>query len=91
MILVVAAVLVEDLAAPNRILAARRRAPAALAGYWEFPGGKVEPSRTAAIGGTVDIPPTVMRPDIPPTAMRPDMQRRAMAMGIPPTRSLTFR
>ena len=41
MILVVAAALVDDLAAPTRVLAARRRTPTELAGRWEFPGGKV--------------------------------------------------
>lgn len=41
--LVVAAALVDDLARPTRLLAARRTAPADLAGQWEFPGGKVEP------------------------------------------------
>ncbi|MFJ8042884.1 (deoxy)nucleoside triphosphate pyrophosphohydrolase [Kitasatospora sp. NPDC096147] len=30
----------------GRVLAARRTAPAAVAGYWEFPGGKVEPGET---------------------------------------------
>lgn len=40
--LVVAAVLVDDLARPSRLLAARRTRPADLAGLWEFPGGKVE-------------------------------------------------
>lgn len=43
MILVVGAVLVDDLNAPSQILAARRTSPMALAGRWEFPGGKVEP------------------------------------------------
>lgn len=41
--LVVAAVLVDDLAHPTRTLGARRFAPEALAGRWELPGGKVEP------------------------------------------------
>ncbi|MGW2092491.1 (deoxy)nucleoside triphosphate pyrophosphohydrolase [Promicromonospora sukumoe] len=40
---VVAAVLVDDLDHPTRLLAARRSAPEELAGRWEFPGGKVEP------------------------------------------------
>lgn len=40
---VVAAALVDDLASPRRLLAARRTAPTALAGRWELPGGKVEP------------------------------------------------
>ena len=42
MILVVAAALVDDLTAPTKVLAARRRTPVALAGRWEFPGGKVD-------------------------------------------------
>ena len=31
----------------GRVLAARRSRPAALAGRWEFPGGKVEPGETS--------------------------------------------
>ena len=37
--MVVGAVIVAD----GRVLAARRSRPADLAGFWEFPGGKVEP------------------------------------------------
>lgn len=40
--LIVGAAIVDDLAVPSRILVGRRSAPEALAGLWEFPGGKVE-------------------------------------------------
>ena len=43
-----AAAIVDDLAGPSRVLAARRVEPQALAGGWEFPGGKVEPGETPA-------------------------------------------
>ncbi|MEV5430120.1 (deoxy)nucleoside triphosphate pyrophosphohydrolase [Streptomyces sp. NPDC052701] len=42
-IVVVGAALVDG----GRLLAARRSAPAELAGRWELPGGKVEPGETA--------------------------------------------
>ncbi|HET7397642.1 MAG TPA: (deoxy)nucleoside triphosphate pyrophosphohydrolase [Intrasporangium sp.] len=41
-LLVVGAALVDDVERPTRLLAARRSAPAALAGGWELPGGKVD-------------------------------------------------
>ena len=46
MIVVVAAAVCDDLEKPTRILAARRRTPAPLAGRWELPGGKVEPEES---------------------------------------------
>jgi 8-oxo-dGTP diphosphatase len=43
---VVGAILVDSLARPSYVVAARRTKPAALAGKWEFPGGKVEAGET---------------------------------------------
>ncbi|APF40293.1 (deoxy)nucleoside triphosphate pyrophosphohydrolase [Neomicrococcus aestuarii] len=43
---IVGAAIVDSIAAPTRLLVARRSAPPALAGLWEFPGGKVEPGET---------------------------------------------
>ena len=45
---VVGAAIVRHDADGPRILCARRSAPAALAGKWEFPGGKVEPGESDA-------------------------------------------
>jgi 8-oxo-dGTP diphosphatase len=44
-ILVVAAAIISD----RRVLAARRSAPADVAGGWEFPGGKVESGETPEV------------------------------------------
>lgn len=43
---IVGAAIVDSLERPSLMLAARRTAPAALAGKWEFPGGKVEPGES---------------------------------------------
>ena len=45
--IVVGAAVVDDVQRPTRLLAARRTAPARLAGRWELPGGKVEPGEGA--------------------------------------------
>ena len=44
--MVVSAAIVDSLAKPTRLLAARRTEPPRLAGFWEFPGGKVEPGES---------------------------------------------
>lgn len=43
---VVGAAIVDSLTSPSKMLVAQRSAPEALAGLWEFPGGKVEPGET---------------------------------------------
>ena len=45
---VVGAIIVDSLARPSYVVAARRTKPAELAGRWEFPGGKVEVGETPA-------------------------------------------
>ena len=45
--LVVGGAVVDDLARPRTLLAARRTEPPRLAGGWELPGGKVEPGEEA--------------------------------------------
>lgn len=47
---IVGAALVDSLESPTRLLAARRSGPPALAGQWEFPGGKVEPGESCRDG-----------------------------------------
>lgn len=44
---VVGAILLDCLITPTSLLAAQRTGPPALAGQWEFPGGKVEPGEPA--------------------------------------------
>ena len=39
----------------GRLLAARRAAPPALAGLWEFPGGKVEPGEAPEVAAAREI------------------------------------
>lgn len=46
---VVGAAIVDQLRRPTRLLAAQRSGPPALAGRWEFPGGKVRDGETWAL------------------------------------------
>jgi len=72
-VVVVAAALVDDLGAPSRLLAARRRVPHRLAGRWEFPGGKVDVGETPEdalhrelreeLGVAATLGPEVVGPD----------------------------
>jgi len=45
-VVVVGAAIIDRSGATARVLAARRAEPPALAGWWEFPGGKVEPGES---------------------------------------------
>ena len=47
---VVGAAILDDAQDPTHLLAARRKAPKSLAGYWEFPGGKVEENESYTSG-----------------------------------------
>src|SRR5699024_11602007 len=47
---VVGAAIFDQASQPTKMLAARRKAPKSLAGYWEFPGGKVEPGESHTVG-----------------------------------------
>lgn len=72
-VLVVGAAVVDDLARPTRLLAARRTEPPRLAGGWELPGGKVEPGEqplaalhrevAEELGVRVEVGPELPGPD----------------------------
>lgn len=47
---VVGAAILNDANQPTKMLAARRKAPKSLAGFWEFPGGKVEDNESYMAG-----------------------------------------
>ena len=53
--LVAAVALCDSLDRPTRVLAGCRDAPAALAGRWEFPGGKVEPGEDPVPAACVQL------------------------------------
>ena len=71
--LVVAAAITDSLDVPRVLLAARRTDPPALAGLWEFPGGKVERGETPEralrrelreeLGVEVEIGEEILGPD----------------------------
>ena len=84
--LVVGGVIVDDLFAPSRVLAARRTRPPSLRGRWEFPGGKVEPGESPQealtrelreeLGISVDVGAELVEPDRGTWQISKDLEMR---------------
>lgn len=81
-----AAVLVDRLDHPRRVLAARRSTPAELSGRWEFPGGKVDDGEDPAaalqrelreeLGVEVVLGAELVAPDARPWPISPAYEMR---------------
>ncbi len=88
--LVVGAAIIAD----GRLLAAQRSAPPALAGLWEFPGGKVEPGETPEqalvrecdeeLGVRVEVGALLGVVDVPVGVLR--VYRTSLLDGVPAAR-----